>query len=70
MGDHKEFLKRITKTLYYGELPTLPSLSLPVTGMISPTITEIKRKTLLYASFIIHHSFIRIIDTRMKAYLQ
>ncbi|CAB3234799.1 unnamed protein product [Arctia plantaginis] len=31
MGDHKEFLKRITKTLYYGELPTLPSLSLPVT---------------------------------------
>ncbi|XP_023941113.2 protein CNPPD1 [Bicyclus anynana] len=31
MGDHKEFLKRITKTLYYGELPTLPCLSLPVT---------------------------------------
>ena len=33
MGDHKEFLKRITKTLYYGQLPTLPCLSLPVTGM-------------------------------------
>ncbi|XP_039746743.1 protein CNPPD1 [Pararge aegeria] len=31
MGDHKEFLKRITKTLYYGELPSLPCLSLPVT---------------------------------------
>ncbi|XP_047020838.1 protein CNPPD1 isoform X2 [Helicoverpa zea] len=31
MGDHKEFLKRITKTLYYGQLPTLPCLSLPVT---------------------------------------
>ncbi|RVE42112.1 hypothetical protein evm_013224 [Chilo suppressalis] len=31
MGDHKEFLKRITKTLYYGELPILPCLSLPVT---------------------------------------
>ncbi|CAG9585890.1 unnamed protein product [Danaus chrysippus] len=31
IGDHKEFLKRITKTLYYGELPRLPCLSLPVT---------------------------------------
>ncbi|KAJ0180218.1 hypothetical protein K1T71_003622 [Dendrolimus kikuchii] len=31
MGDHKEFLRRITKTLYYGQLPTLPCLSLPVT---------------------------------------
>ncbi|CAG9783448.1 unnamed protein product [Diatraea saccharalis] len=31
MGNHQEFLKRITKTLYYGELPTLPCLSLPVT---------------------------------------
>ncbi|XP_063822115.1 protein CNPPD1 [Ostrinia nubilalis] len=31
MGDHKEFLKRITKTLYYGQLPVLPCLSLPVT---------------------------------------
>lgn len=31
MGDHKEFLNRITKTLYYGQLPTLPCLSLPVT---------------------------------------
>ncbi|XP_063359963.1 protein CNPPD1 [Cydia amplana] len=31
MGDHKEFLNRITKTLYYGELPSLPCLSLPVT---------------------------------------
>lgn len=31
MGDHKEFLKRITKTLYYGQLPTLPCISLPVT---------------------------------------
>ncbi|XP_052752554.1 protein CNPPD1 [Galleria mellonella] len=31
MGDHKEFLKRITKTLYYGQLPSLPCLSLPVT---------------------------------------
>ncbi|XP_026742590.1 protein CNPPD1 isoform X2 [Trichoplusia ni] len=31
MGDHKEFLKRITKTLYYGQLPALPCLSLPVT---------------------------------------
>ncbi|XP_046964508.1 protein CNPPD1 [Vanessa cardui] len=31
MGDHKEFLKRISKTLYYGQLPTLPCLSLPVT---------------------------------------
>ncbi|CAG4906421.1 unnamed protein product [Colias eurytheme] len=31
MGDHREFLKRISKTLYYGQLPTLPCLSLPVT---------------------------------------
>ncbi|CAH2074767.1 unnamed protein product, partial [Iphiclides podalirius] len=31
LGDHDEFLKRITKTLYYGELPNLPCLSLPVT---------------------------------------
>ncbi|XP_063619948.1 protein CNPPD1 [Cydia splendana] len=31
MGDHKEFLNRITKTLYYGELPSHPCLSLPVT---------------------------------------
>ncbi|XP_059061223.1 protein CNPPD1 [Achroia grisella] len=31
VGDHKEFLKRITKTLYYGQLPSLPCLSLPVT---------------------------------------
>lgn len=31
MGDHKEFLRRITKTLYYGQLPMLPRLSLPVT---------------------------------------
>ncbi|CAG9095353.1 unnamed protein product [Plutella xylostella] len=31
MGDHQEFLKRISKTLYYGQLPTLPCLSLPVT---------------------------------------
>ncbi|KPJ12220.1 Protein CNPPD1 [Papilio machaon] len=31
IGDHDEFLKRITKTLYYGELPDLPCLSLPVT---------------------------------------
>lgn len=68
MGDHKEFLKRITKTLYYGELPTLPSLSLPVTGMINPTITEIKRKN--SSLCFLHHSFIRILDTRMKAYLQ
>lgn len=32
MGDHKEFLRRITKTLYYGQLPSLPCLSLPLTG--------------------------------------
>ncbi|KAL4704516.1 hypothetical protein ACJJTC_007635 [Scirpophaga incertulas] len=31
IGDHKEFLKRITKTLYYAQLPKLPGLSLPVT---------------------------------------
>ncbi|CAK1552700.1 unnamed protein product [Leptosia nina] len=31
MGNHQEFLKRISKTLYYGQLPTLPCLSLPVT---------------------------------------
>ncbi|XP_072943762.1 uncharacterized protein [Epargyreus clarus] len=31
MGDHKEFLKRISKSLYYGQLPSLPCLSLPVT---------------------------------------
>ncbi|XP_045514905.1 protein CNPPD1 isoform X1 [Pieris brassicae] len=31
VGDHQEFLKRISKTLYYGQLPTLTCLSLPVT---------------------------------------
>ncbi|XP_045785575.1 protein CNPPD1 [Maniola jurtina] len=43
MGDHKEFLKRITKTLYYGELPTLPCLSLPVTEISCAAWSEAQR---------------------------
>lgn len=32
MGDHNEFLNRITKSLYYSKLPITDRLSLPVTG--------------------------------------
>ncbi|KAI5634493.1 protein CNPPD1 isoform X1 [Phthorimaea operculella] len=43
MGDHKEFLKRITKTLYYGQLPSLPCLSLPVTEISCEVWSEWQR---------------------------
>ncbi|XP_075992953.1 protein CNPPD1 [Anticarsia gemmatalis] len=43
MGDHKEFLKRITKTLYYGQLPTLACLSLPVTEISCSLWSETQR---------------------------
>lgn len=32
VGNHQNFLKRIRKTLYYGQLPATECLSLPVTG--------------------------------------
>ncbi|CAK1582378.1 unnamed protein product [Parnassius mnemosyne] len=43
VGDHDEFLKRITKTLYYGELPNLPCLSLPVTEISCEMWSEWQR---------------------------
>lgn len=32
IGNQKNYLSRITKTLYYGKLPKTDTLSLPVTG--------------------------------------
>lgn len=43
LGDHKEFLKRVTKTLYYGKLPSLPCLSLPVTELSANLFSEAQR---------------------------
>lgn len=34
MGQHDEFLTRITKTLYYTKLPKTERLSLPVSGKL------------------------------------
>ncbi|KAF2882376.1 hypothetical protein ILUMI_23796 [Ignelater luminosus] len=40
IGDHQEFLNRITKTLYYGKLPPTERLSLPVTELAAELFSE------------------------------
>lgn len=40
IGNHQEFLDRITKTLYYGRLPSTERLSLPVTELASELFSE------------------------------
>lgn len=42
MGNHNEFLKRITKSLYYTKLPMTDCLSLPVTELAAELFTEVK----------------------------
>ncbi|XP_046618760.1 protein CNPPD1 [Neodiprion virginianus] len=42
MGDHDEFLSRITKSLYYSKLPMTDCLSLPVTELAAELFTEVK----------------------------
>lgn len=43
MAEQNEFLKRINKTLYYGQLPTLACLSLPVTEISCSVWSECQR---------------------------
>lgn len=40
VGNHHQFLQRITKTLYYGKLPTTERLSLPVTELAAELFSE------------------------------
>ncbi|KAF5307954.1 hypothetical protein FQR65_LT06521 [Abscondita terminalis] len=40
IGNHQQFLNRITKTLYYGKLPSTERLSLPVTELASELFSE------------------------------
>lgn len=40
IGNHQQFFKRITKTLYYGKLPSTECLSLPVTELASELFSE------------------------------
>ncbi|XP_012263099.2 protein CNPPD1 [Athalia rosae] len=42
MGDHDEFLSRITKSLYYSKLPMTDRLSLPVTELAAELFTEVR----------------------------
>ncbi|XP_043254097.1 protein CNPPD1 isoform X1 [Colletes gigas] len=42
MGNHDEFLNRITKSLYYSKLPMTDCLSLPVTELAADLFTEVK----------------------------
>ncbi|KAK0174463.1 hypothetical protein PV327_010230 [Microctonus hyperodae] len=42
MGDHNEFLNRITKSLYYSKLPITDRLSLPVTEFAAELFSEVK----------------------------
>ncbi|GJQ75630.1 hypothetical protein Trydic_g17708 [Trypoxylus dichotomus] len=46
-GDHRNFLSRITKTLYYGKLPNSDRLSLPVTELATELFSEAKIGTSL-----------------------
>lgn len=39
-GDHQKYLTRITKTLYYGRLPSTESLSIPVTELAAELFSE------------------------------
>ncbi|KAF5278451.1 hypothetical protein FQA39_LY05940 [Lamprigera yunnana] len=43
IGNHQEFLERITKTLYYGKIPSTERLSLPVTELASELFSEPQR---------------------------
>jgi len=40
VGSHQQFLQRITKTLYYGKLPSTERLSLPVTELAAELFSE------------------------------
>ncbi|KAL0120524.1 hypothetical protein PUN28_008328 [Cardiocondyla obscurior] len=40
--EHKEFMKRIRKSLYYSKLPVINCLSLPVTELAAELFTEVK----------------------------
>uniref|UniRef100_A0A1B6DA34 Protein CNPPD1 n=1 Tax=Clastoptera arizonana TaxID=38151 RepID=A0A1B6DA34_9HEMI len=42
VGDHDEFISRITKTLYYGKLPLTERFSLPVTELAAEIYSEVK----------------------------
>ncbi|KAJ8985003.1 hypothetical protein NQ317_016914 [Molorchus minor] len=42
-GDHKKYLSRITKTLYYGKLPKTDTLSLPVTELAAELFSEAQK---------------------------
>ncbi|KZC09630.1 PREDICTED: protein CNPPD1 [Dufourea novaeangliae] len=42
MGNHDQFLNRITKSLYYSKLPMTDCLSLPVTELAAEFFTEVK----------------------------
>ncbi|KOC59606.1 Protein CNPPD1 [Habropoda laboriosa] len=42
MGNHDEFLNRISKSLYYSKLPMTDCLSLPVTELAAELFTEVK----------------------------
>lgn len=42
IGNHGEFLNRITKTLYYGKIPYSDHFSLPVTELAAELFSEVK----------------------------
>lgn len=42
MGNHDEFLNRISKSLYYSKLPVTDCLSLPVTELAAELFSEVK----------------------------
>lgn len=42
IGNHDEFLNRISKSLYYSKLPVTDCLSLPVTELAAELFTEVK----------------------------
>ncbi|CAL7947405.1 unnamed protein product [Xylocopa violacea] len=42
MGNHDQFLNRISKSLYYSRLPVTDCLSLPVTELAAELFTEVK----------------------------
>ncbi|KAJ8912913.1 hypothetical protein NQ315_017243 [Exocentrus adspersus] len=42
-GNHKNYLSRITKTLYYGRLPKAEALSLPVTELAAELFSEVQK---------------------------
>nr|CAI5840172.1 unnamed protein product [Callosobruchus analis] len=43
IGDHKRYLSRITKTLYYGKFPENDGLSLPVTELAAELFSEAQK---------------------------